>query len=197
MSTAPAQITAPSPTTSGSKSAAERAARERAPNAGGLPSTAPSCTTTPAPSTTPEWITTFPPSTTSSGSPTSEPSSSPGARSDGCSTRALLERALKRVEHPHDPQSRGAVGARPRPRHDALDEVPALDRERLLVRDPGAAPVAGALDVLAVGGEVLVEALVVHLQLLLDLHVVERRHLLRADHREATLLVRVEPRQMQ
>src|SRR4051794_23058068 len=163
-STAPAQITAPSPTTSGSKSEDdERAAREPAPNAGGLPSSAPSCTTTPAPSTTPEWITTFPPSTTSSGSETPSPSSSPGARSDGCSTRALLERALKRVEHPHDPQPRGAVGARARPRHHALDEVPALDRERLLVRDARAAHVAGALDVLAVGGEVLIEALVVHL----------------------------------
>ena len=60
----------------------------------------------------------------------------------------------------------------------------------------GRVGVARARDVLAVRRVVLVEALVVDGQLALELHVVERRHPLRADHREAALLVRVEPRQV-
>ena len=48
-----------------------------------------------------------------------------------------------------------------RPSRDALDEVAALDPQRLLVRDPRAVDVARARDVLAVRREVLVEALVV------------------------------------
>ena len=56
--------------------------------------------------------------------------------------------------------------------------------------------VAGARDVLAVGRVVLVEALVVDVELPLELHVVEGRHPARPDHREAALLVRVEPGQV-
>src|SRR3954449_8234602 len=168
--TAPAQITAPSPTTSGG--GASRTAFERAPNAGGLPSTAPSCTETPAPSAVPAWITTLAPITASEGSSTPSPISSPGARSDCRSTRALLERALQRLQHAHDAQSALTVGAGARTRPHALDEVLALDAQRLLVRDLRAPRAARARDVLAVGGEVLVEALVVNRDLPLELHVV-------------------------
>src|SRR5215211_9098886 len=142
-------------------------------------------------------MTTLPPISTSSGSSTSSPTSSPGAQSDSCSTRALLERALQRLEHAHHPQARLGAGARLGAVPDAVDEVPALDQERLLVRDAGAVDVPGARDVLTVGGEVLVEALVVDGDLALDLHVVERGHALGADDREAALLVRVEPAQVQ
>ena len=65
------------------------------------------------------------------------------------------------------------------------------------VGDPRREDVAAARDVLAVAARVLVEALVVDGQLALELHVVEGRHPPRADDREAPLLVRIEPRQMQ
>src|SRR3954451_16439569 len=152
-STAPAHTTAPSPTTRGGSSPSLEAF-ENEPNAGGFPSTAPSCTTTPAPSATSAWITTFPPSTASSGTTTPSPTSSPGARSDGCSTRRLLERPLQRLQHAHHAQSAHAVRARPLARADAVDEMPALDPQRLLVRDARAERLARARDVLAVRGEV-------------------------------------------
>ena len=62
---------------------------------------------------------------------------------------------------------------------------------------PRAPDVARAGDVLAVGLGALVEALVVDGDLALERHVVERRHALRADDREAALLVRVQPREVQ
>ena len=61
----------------------------------------------------------------------------------------------------------------------------------------GRVDVAAAGDVLAVAAGVLVEALVVDRDLALERHVVEGRHPLRADDREAPLLVRVEPGQVQ
>ena len=113
----------------------ERSAFERAPNAGGLPSTAPSCTVTPAPSAVPAWITTLPPIQALSGSVTPSPSKSPGARSDCRSTRALLERALERLQHAHHAQAALAARARLPTIGDALDEMTALDPQRLLVGD--------------------------------------------------------------
>ena len=128
-----------------------------------------------------------PPSSTSSRrAPRPRPSSRPGARSDG-SQHASSPRATAAA-----PRARARRAARSGPRarlarlsRDALDEVAALDPQRLLVRDPRAHDVARARDVLAVGGEVLVEALVVDRHLSLDLHVVEGRHPLRPDDREA------------
>src|SRR5205807_1826541 len=144
----------------------------------------------------PSWITTLPPRTTLSGRETPSPSSSPAPRSDGRSTRALLERALQRLEHPHDAHAGLDAGARLAALADAVDEVAALDAQRLLVRHARAPHVSGPRDVLAVGLEVLVEALVVDGDLAVDLHVVERGHPARPDDREAALLVRVEPREM-
>src|SRR3954471_23055560 len=186
---------APSPTTSGGGSS--RSAVERAPSAGGLPSTAPSSIRTPAPIAQPGWITTPAPISMSCGSTTSSPSTRPGARSDCRSTRALLERALERLEHAHHAQAALAPRARLPAVGDALDEMTALDPQRLLVRHVRRPDVARACHVLAVGLVLLVEALVVDGDLALDLHVVERGHLLRAHHREAALLVRVEPGQVQ
>src|SRR3954468_20883470 len=111
----------------------------------------------------------------------SSASSSPGARSDGLSTRTLLQRLLQSLEDAHDAQAAVAVGHRSLAVAHALGEVPALDPQRLLVRHTRAPHVARARDVLAVGRVVLVEALVVDDQLLLELHVVEGGHLVRAD----------------
>src|SRR5919197_2485106 len=193
--TPPAAITAPSPTSSAG--AGPRGAADIGPRATGLPSTALSWMRAPAPTSVPAWITTLPPSSTSSGSSTSSPTSRPGARSDGRSTRALLERALERFEHAHDPQPALGSGARLFPRAHALEEVEAFEPQWLVVRDARAPDVARARDVLPVRGEVLVEPLVVDRHLALQLHVVEGRHPARADDREAPLLVRVEPGEMQ
>src|ERR671934_350564 len=151
----------------------------------------------PSPTTVPSLITTWPPISTLSGSSTPSPRRRPGARSDGRSTRAPVERALQRLEHAHHAHATVAAGARLAPVGDPFEEVPALDAQRLLVRHPRRPDVARAHDVLAVRGEVLVEALVVDRDFALDLHVVEGGHLLRADHREAALLVRIEPGEVQ
>src|SRR5918992_3946640 len=139
---------------------------------------------------------TLPPISIPSGSLTSSPTSRPGARSDGRSTRALRQRPLESLQHPDHAQSRLCPGARPSPVADAVEEVAALDPQRLFVRHGRREYGARAREVLAVRGVVLVEALVVDGELALELHVVERRHPLRADDREATLLVRIEPGQM-
>src|SRR6185436_18730732 len=97
---------------------------------------------------------------------------------------------LEAFEDAHDTQPAGAVGERLPPLADALDEVLALDPQRLAVGDLRAPDVPRPRDVLAVGAGVLVEALVVDRDLALDVHVVEGRHPLRADDREAPLLVR-------
>src|SRR4051812_16249867 len=68
---------------------------------------------------------------------------------------------LQSGQDPHDPQPCRPVGARGLTVADALDEVLALDPQRLAVRDPGAVDVSRPGDVLAVGVRVLVEALVV------------------------------------
>src|SRR4051794_13103662 len=109
----------------------------------------------------------------------------------------LVERLLQPFEDAHDAQAALAVGQRPAALAHARDEVLALQPQRLIVRHARRPDVARARDVLAVGVGLLVEALVVHRDLALRVHVVERRHPLRADHRETPLLVRVEPRQVQ
>src|SRR3954447_4056156 len=145
-------------------------------------------------------MTTCAPSNTSSGSDTPSPSTRPGARSD---SRILnpargLERRLQPLQHADDAEPGSPVGARRTARAHALHEVLALEPERLAVRDRRAVDVARAGDVLAVAGPgPLVETLVVHGHLALDVHVVERRHPPRADHGEAPLLVRVQPREME
>src|SRR4051794_18573377 len=151
------------------------------------------------PSETPSPITTCGPKRTPSPIRTSSPRTSPGARSDGGILRAprRVEPLLERGEHPHDAQARCAVRARGQPVADALDEVLALELQRLAIGNPGAPDVARARDVLAVGGDVLVEALVVDRDLALEVHVVEGGHPAGADDREPALLVRIEPRQVQ
>src|SRR5215210_6777379 len=198
--TAPAPTVVPAPSTAG-PGASPPAALERAPSATGLPTTHPSCSRAPEPIRVPACRTTFPPMSTSSGSSTPSPTRRPGPRSDErssalCDMRGLHEVALEPLEHPYDAQRGLAAGARLRAVPDALEEVPALDPQGLLVRYARRVGVPRARDVLAVRRVVLVEPLVVDGQLALELHVVERRHPLRAHHREPTLLVRVEPRQM-
>src|SRR5215211_2846691 len=103
-----------------------------------------------------------------------------GAR--GCHGCAADEGALELLEHPHHAQA--ALPIRPRRGTVAhpLDEMAALQPQGLVVGDDRAPDVARARDVLAVVAVVLLEALVVHGQLALDGHVVERRHALRPDH---------------
>src|SRR5215210_5862435 len=118
-------------------------------------------------------MTTWPPMSASSGSSTPSPSSSPGARSDSRSSarvdiRALRQRTLQVLQHAHHAQSGLAAGARLGPVPDALEEVPALDPEGLLVGHARRVDVAGARDVLAVRRVALVEPLVVDGQLALD-----------------------------
>src|SRR3954449_550373 len=142
-------------------------------------------------------MTTFAPISTSSGSSTPSPSSSPGARSDRWSTRTPVERLLEALQHAHYAQPAASIGHRGLAVAHAVSEVAALDPQRLFVRHTRAPDVTGARDVLAKRAVVLVEALVVDDQLLLELHVVEGRHLVRTDDGEAALLVRVEPGQVQ
>src|SRR6185295_44807 len=111
--------------------------------------------------------------------------------------RALSQRPLELLQHAHHPQAARAVRARRRAAAHALDEVAALEPQRLVVGHARAPDVARPRDVLAVVAVVLLEALVVDGQLALDRHVVEGRHPARADDREAPLLVRVEPGQVQ
>ncbi len=126
----------------------------------------------------------------------------------GIDERALSDHgpppgAAKPRASPAAPRGPARPGARwPHPsvaprRPDAVHEVLALDPQRLDVGDPRGEDVPAAGDVLAVGAGVLVKALVVDGQLALELHVVEGGHPARADDREAALLVRVEPAQMQ
>src|SRR5690349_16042296 len=135
---APAHTTAPGASTSGG--GASRGALEWAASFGGLPSTTRSWITQPAPTCVPGWITTYAPSWTSSGSSTPSPRISPGARSDGCTLlpSARVEPPLQAFQHPHDAQAAGAVGERLAAFADALDEVLALDPQRLPVTDPWA-----------------------------------------------------------
>ncbi len=72
----------------------------------------------------------------------------------------------------------------------------ALEPQRLVVRDARAVDVAGPRPPLAVGAHGLLGGLVVHGDLALELHVVEDRHLLRADDGHPPHLVRIEPRQV-
>src|SRR5581483_5777165 len=143
---------------------------------------------------------------------TSWPSSAPGATcapakssptgslcrlSSLSRTRRRVERAQKRLEDADHAQTTRAV----RPRHgtgaDAVDEMLALDPQRLQIGDARGEDVARPGDVLAVASRVLVDALVVDRELAFDGHVIERGHALRPDHGEAPLLVRVKPREME
>src|SRR3954449_5102610 len=144
-------------------------------------------------------MTTWQPSETPSPSRTPSPSTSPGARSDGRTrlSPAHVEALLQRLEHPHDPQAAQPVRQRRAALADAVDEVLALDPQRLAVGYARTPDVARTGDVLAVRARVLVEALVVHRDLALELHVVECRHPPRAHDGEPALLVRVQPREVQ
>ena len=120
----------------------------------------------------------------SPGCRTRQPGRATSERCSSSSTRTTRQAAL-------------AVRARRLAVAHALDEVPALQPQRLIVGHHRAPDVARSRDVLAVVAVVLLEALVVDGQLALERHVVEGRHPARADDREAPLLVRVEPRQVQ
>src|SRR3954469_13721828 len=113
-------------------------------------------------------MTTLAPSSMSSGSSTPSSSSRPGARSDRRNTRAPVERTLQAFEYAYHTQAAGAVRDGLPALADALGEVMALDAQRLLVGDVRTPHVARAGDVLAVGAVVLVEALVVDDELLLE-----------------------------
>src|SRR5688572_14156488 len=106
-------------------------------------------------------MTTFPPISTVGGRSTRSPISRPGARSDGLSTPAPVERTLEFLEHAHHAETARSVRAGRGAVEHAAREVGALQPQRLVVWHPRAPRVARARDVLAVGGEVLVEALVV------------------------------------
>src|SRR4051794_24905873 len=181
---------------------------------GTFPSTAFISTTDASPIRVPSSTTTFGPNSTPSPRWTSSPMQSARALfagrsiplpprrflcADARDARApcLVQRLLQPLEHAHDAQAALAVRQRPAALAHARDEVLALQPQRLVVRHPRRPDVARARDVLAVGVGLLVEALVVDGDLALRVHVVERRHALRAHDREAALLVRVEPRQVQ
>src|SRR6476659_8303149 len=102
-------------------------------------------------------MTTFAPISMSCGTTTSSSSTSPGARSDGRSTRAPVQRLLQALEHAHHAQPAAPVRDRRLALRHALREVPALDPQRLLVRHTRAPDIARARDVLAVRAVVLVE----------------------------------------
>src|SRR5436190_23024577 len=180
--TACAASVAPSPIKVAS--AGRSSAEEVRDNTSGLPTIAASWMRTPAPSSTPAWMTTFAPSSMSCGTTTSSSMTSPGARSDGRSTRASFQGVLQPLEHAHDAQPAATVGDRSVAVAHTLGEVQALHAQRLVVGNARAPDIARACDVLAVRAVVLVEALVVDDELLLQLHVVERGHLVRADDRE-------------
>src|SRR5215216_968440 len=117
------------------------------------------------------------------------PKPSRGARSSGRAYQGVL----KLLEHADD------EGAVPRRREslavtgDEREEVPALEPERLVVRDLRDVDVAGARPPLAVALGALLGALVVDGHLALELHVVEDGHLVPADYGQLPHLVRVEP----
>ena len=82
------------------------------------------------------------------------------------------------------------------PSCDEPHEVPALELQRLVVREFGAEDVARPRAPLAVRIGRLLGRLVVDRDLLVELHVVEDGHLVAADDREPPHLVRVEPREV-
>src|SRR5436190_20829100 len=131
--TACAAIVTPSRITVGS--GARSAADEVRDNTTGFPTIAASWIRTPAPISTPGWITTFAPISTSCGSTTSGSIWRPGARSEDRSTRTRFQRLLQSLEHAHDAQPAATVGDGWPALADRLGEVPALDPQRLLVRD--------------------------------------------------------------
>src|SRR5581483_7241633 len=163
--TAPVEITVPAPISVGGSGS--RLAVDFGPSVGCLPTTA--CSSTRTPSTVPSW-------TTAVGW-----------------TSAATEALRQPLERAHD--------HRPVPRHllavalacDQTEEVLALEPERLVGRDLGDEDVAAARLPLAVGLGALPRRLVVDRHLALQLHVVEDRHLVAADHGHPPHLVRVEP----
>src|SRR4051794_27542878 len=158
--TAPAQPAEPAPMTSGG--GASFAADDVRASFGGLPTTAPSWMTQSSPITVPAWMTTWAPTLTESGSTTSSPRTRPGARSDHRMPfpPAAVQRRLRELEDPHDAQPVVAVGARWRARPHGVEEVLALQAQRLAVVHAGTPDVTRAGDVLAVAAGGLVEALV-------------------------------------
>src|SRR4051795_6957033 len=189
--------TAPRPSTSGA--GASRGALEWRASLGGLPSTTWSWIRQPSLMTVPGWMTTWAPIWTPSPRRTPSPSSRPGARSEGrtLGPSRRVEALLQPLQDPHHAQPALAVRERRAALAHALDEVLALDPQRLAVGDPRAPDVPRAGDVLTVGGRVLVEALVVDGDLALEVHVVEGRHPAGAHDREPPLLVRIQPGEME
>src|SRR5260370_88943 len=101
---------------------------------------------------------------TSSASLAPPATNAPAEISVGTHTAPLdrcVERLLEALEHTHHSQPALAVRARAPPLDDAVDEMLALDPERLDVQDRGRDDPPAAGDVLAVAAGVLIEALVV------------------------------------
>src|SRR6476661_4427494 len=143
--TAPQHTTAPSPTSSGGGGSV--LAVECLASFGALPNTAWSCTSTPAPSTVPGWITacapirvpspsTAPSPITANGprttpAPSDTPSPTNASAGDTLLPPRRVQRLLQRLQHPDHAQARRPVGARRGTRAQALDEVRALESQRL------------------------------------------------------------------
>src|SRR5262245_14026454 len=168
--TAPVEITLPAPIWAGERSS--RFDVERGDRTGCFPTTAYSSTRTPSPSTVPGWTTAvgwISADTEGVGQPLQRP------HHHRAVARHLLAVAV-------------AV--------DEAEEVLALEPERLGRGDLRDEDVAAPRLPLAVGLGAFPRRLVVDRHLAIELHVVEHRHLVPADHSQPPHLVRVEPREV-
>src|SRR6201984_1066238 len=166
--TEPVETIVPSPISAGGSSS--RFAVERGDSAGCLPTTAYSSTLTPSPSFVPGYTT-------------------------AVGWTSATQRLRQELERAHDLEAVAHLAPVPAFLHE-LHEVPALELQRLGVRELGAERVTGAGAPLAVRVRRLLGCLVVDGDLVVELHVVEDGHLVAADDREPPHLVGVEPRQV-
>ena len=206
---APVEIVQPSPIDEPRQRAARgRRAGRRAPGACRAPRCRrrrvpapieqPSCTTTLAPNSTPSPISTSSPTCRFGPRGSARRRHARAASTDAARRRrasAACASSTSTTARPSRPLQRGVA-----PLADGVDELLALEAQRLVVRDARDRDVAEAhAHVLAVGvgARRQRDALVVDRDLAVGLHVVEHDHLLRADDRQLARLVRVEPGQVQ
>src|SRR5262245_43914697 len=171
---APVETIVPGPRTAGGSGS--RFAVERGESVGCFPTTAPSRILQPGPITVPGATTTCSPISTSGGN---------GGK-----------RVLELLEDADDDEPIGGDAAGVAPAGHEVEECLALEPERLVGVDLRAELVAGARAPLAVAPGRLPRRLLVDGHLVLQLHVVEHRHLVAADDRDPPHLLRVEPRQV-
>ena len=195
----------PPPSRPGSGS---RRAVDWPPSAGRLPSTALSPTTVPAPIEQPSWTTALAPNSHALRDRHALADVQVGAAGIGAQGHAVsvtgcppassddcIASSTSTTARPSRPLQRGIAALL-----DRVDELLALEPQRLVVRDPRDRDVAEAhAHVLAVGvgARRARGALVVDRDLAVGLHVVEDDHLLRADDGQLAHLVRVEPAQVE